>query len=72
MHSIALTLERAMPANVRAALTQVSESFCIEYKKAGFWVNVSRLFESYGLIVLTHDFLKKWVRLAQPLRVWLG
>ncbi len=61
-----------MPANVRAALTQVSESFCIEYKKAGFWVNVSRLFENYRLVVLMHNLLEKRVRLAQPLRVWLG
>jgi hypothetical protein len=47
LHSIALALERAMPANVRAAFTLVCESFGIEDKKASFWVNVSRLFESY-------------------------
>jgi hypothetical protein len=60
-----------MPADIRAALTLVSERFGVENKEPCFRVQITGLSKNKRLAVLEHDLFKERVRLAQPLRVWL-
>jgi len=66
-----LALERAVPANVRTALTFVSQRFRVENKEPCFGVEVTGFPKNKRLTVLKHDLFEERVRLVQPVRVWL-